>query len=349
MLDAVVGDTSPPLSPESGMDAKTSRERDIKKAFARVSRGQYKAQFTPERMADATALVERRWDHFSSGSGMLPSHGRYQWLPRQLGADMLRRKLRTGLSDDTPLSALRRPSVSHASCASHVSHVSHGSGESPMPSGMARPSDKAAAPPTQRRHLHAASYQLLRGRGVEEVVRQAAPKTTAELKALPMLAGTFVVTAAASSSPLGRASEILGKIPYWLWRVLRIHRPGSALCREKKKADQHLYECHLHGPAIAKARVSMCVPMRPFFDMPRTNLIIKTPAEKAAATSFQQRVRAKKKQAKNAKKQAIKKKRQKGDPLIALLRDDNIWCKGFSLTTGKRIPPLVRKYADSLK
>ena len=129
-------------------------------------------------------------------------------------------------------------------------------------------------------------------------------------------------------------------MPYWLWRVPRINELGSALCREKKRPDQRLYECHLYGPAVAKHATSMAVPMRPY-DVVRTNLIIKTPVEKAKdpQTKFRDRMREKRRTDKTTKQ-------RRGEPLTALLRDDNILLKGFALTTGNRIPPIVRKHME---
>ena len=67
------------------------------KSLHQVSNGKYARHLFPERVADGIAMCERRWEHFSNSKGALaPS---LQLLPHELAAELLRRKLRTGMHD----------------------------------------------------------------------------------------------------------------------------------------------------------------------------------------------------------------------------------------------------------
>jgi hypothetical protein len=90
MFNAVVGDRLPSVShAESNTGQKRRREDAVLKKLIQVTKGEFRAQFSKERLADAIALCQRDWPHFDNRLGSMPSDGRRSMLPRQLGAALL--------------------------------------------------------------------------------------------------------------------------------------------------------------------------------------------------------------------------------------------------------------------
>ena len=68
----------------------------------RVARGEYKEQFSEERLADAIAMCQRDWSHSAESSGSMPSDGSRQWLPHELAAKMRADGKRAAVVPDIP-------------------------------------------------------------------------------------------------------------------------------------------------------------------------------------------------------------------------------------------------------
>ena len=53
----------------------------------KLTKGNVKQQFSPERLADAIAICKKDWAHFANSSGTAPK--KRLWLPTQLALDMM--------------------------------------------------------------------------------------------------------------------------------------------------------------------------------------------------------------------------------------------------------------------
>ena len=72
------------------------------KHFRSASQGSFAAQFSEERLADAIAMCERRWDHFEQSSGELPASALR--LPHELAELVKKNDPRSPCSPRSPLS-----------------------------------------------------------------------------------------------------------------------------------------------------------------------------------------------------------------------------------------------------
>ena len=86
MFDKVVGQRIPEIHVESRTDQKRKREDKVLKKLIQVTKGDWKEQFSAERLADAMALCRRDWAHFDNRPGSMPEDGSRSMLPRELGA-----------------------------------------------------------------------------------------------------------------------------------------------------------------------------------------------------------------------------------------------------------------------
>ena len=84
LYKAVVRDTLPVAAAESTTRQKTARETAVLKKLRALTRGDFRDQFSAERLADAIAMCERNWEHFSESRAAMPADGRRLMLPHQL-------------------------------------------------------------------------------------------------------------------------------------------------------------------------------------------------------------------------------------------------------------------------
>ena len=261
LFDAVVRDSTPGVLATSGSGQKRKREEAVLDRLRRVARGEFKEQFSAERLADAIAMCQRDWSHFASSCGAMPSDGHRQWLPHGLAAKMR--------ADG------KRSVVVHG--------VPGGRGGSPVSAESFDASPDVAPPPmNQFAHALSKSARLARAPDVALVASAGrAARSDEEFVRAPVATGCCVVTRAAPKSPLGRASRRLASLPFWVWRVLRVFDPGSALPanRHMARAVDPTYEAHLHCPV---AGVAMTTPMRPCWDLQSGHVFLATPSEKHA-------------------------------------------------------------------
>ena len=262
LFDAVVRQSVPEVLEMSRSTQKCNREEAVLDRLRRVARGEFKEQFSEERLADAIAMCQRDWSHFATSSGAMPIDGSRQWLPHELAAKMRAAGKRAALVPGVP-AGRPRPLVS------------------PEPFDAT----PAARPPPMNQFAHALakSAQLARAPDVALVVSAGrAARSAEEFVRAPVAAGCCVVTRPAPKSLLGRASRRLAELPFWVWRVLRVFDPGSALPANSRHAAQAVdptYEAHLYCPS---AGVQMSAPMRPCWDVQNEQVFLATPAEKQA-------------------------------------------------------------------
>ena len=258
----------------------------------------YAEQFSAERLADAMAICREEWGHFASSSGAYPTHGRRHWLPTELARDMWN-------------SGKRGHQVSRSSFE--------------VPSAWMTEPD--VRPMRQRYHALGVVHGVTRGPKVMQFVSKTQVKTVAELKARPVVSGTFVVTLPGDSSSLARTCRGLQGAKFWLWKVLRVLQPGDPLppnTRHVTTTSTTTYESQLYVVVEPQLATS---PFKPLWDKLSEAHFLKTPAEKRqhhhaapGPASLKMRV-----------------------PLTAMLRPENVICGGFSLTGTQRLPAVARE------
>ena len=209
---------------------KVSREEAVLRKFRQVRAGPYAEQFSEARLADAIAMCKRDWSHFSKSCGALPADGSRQWMPHQLAAEMRRRGV-------LGVRGVRvTESVGSASSAGAVGF------------------DPATQPEPlqQRAHVLGRSLQLARSTDMQLVAGIAGgPRTAEEFKVSPVAAGSCVITRPATKTRLALLAPALQGLPFWVWRILRVIDPGSALPANSRRlaaADVIVFEAHLYSP-----------------------------------------------------------------------------------------------------
>ena len=222
----------------------------------------------------------------------------------------------------------------------------------PESSASAGPSPVVVSAPPLAQRAHQLSYQfdIARAADVElSVGTSAVPRSAEAFCHNPVAPGCFVVTRPAPKSPLGRASKTLQQLPFWVWRVLRVFDPGSALPANTLHLDtaiQPTFEAHLYCPAHG---TSMSSPLRPVWDVQSATAFLRTPAEKAA--KFLKAARkgaAKLVPAVPAGGQASAGGARVHAPLTAFLRPGNLVGGGFPLTMTSCVPQVVRTYVTKV-
>ena len=291
------------------------------KRLRKLIKGPYTAQFTPERLQDAMALLQRDWAHFAGSPGEMPMNRR--WLPQQLAVELHTRGLRPHVADGAP-GASGAP----------------GAGFDDLPAALRAPGPPP--PLIQRAHSLASRFGIVRGAAVELRTRPGPPpRTDAEFEARPLVEGHCVVTFPAPHSPLGKAVPRLATAPFWVWRILRVFQPGSVLpdnSRRIHQLDEVAFEAQLLAPTAPRgprARMHLC------WDVVPKAVFLRTPAEKAA---FKDKQAAR----------AGKRKRSRAEPLVpdrahrpltAFLRTGNVLGGAFCLTAPGAVPRFVHDYA----
>ena len=329
----IIRNTKP--QPQSSTEKEKRQERcsDVLKGLLSASKGMFKEQYE-KRLVDAIAVCEERWSHFDTSSGALPQHGRRQWLPAQLAVDMSRKHLRRlGTTAASMTTAATNPAL--------LAEVGQGWSESQI----------GQRPPPLCQRLHTLDRIHGIAHGPDVVVSQpfggAQRATFQEFLQRPMAAGMYVVSRAAPSSRVGRASPKLRNLAYWVWKILRAYDPGAALPPNSNhwhSGQIASYEAHLHAPAKGRSWKNQVV--RPVWDVQSEMQYLLTPAEKAA------RRRASQGDAANASRHAANASRPPSGsaakkihvPLAAMLRQDNIVGGPFLLTCGQRMPQIVLQF-----
>ena len=135
-------------------------------------------------------------------------------------------------------------------------------------------------PLQQRAHVLGRSLQLARSTDVQVVAGPAGgPRTADEFRVSPVAAGSCVITRPATKTKLALLAPALQGLPFWVWRILRVVDPGSALPANSRRlaaADVTVFEAHLYSPDNGTATGVM----RPVWDVQEETVFLRTPAEK---------------------------------------------------------------------
>jgi len=264
MYDSVVGVREPDIAAGTSKDARKLREDKVASALRKLTTGPYKEQFSPQRLADAIAVLEHNWRHFIDHTHAIPDRRRE--LPSALAARMRRR----GHLNDNP-------DVSRqASLASLVTEL-----RSNNPSMCAPP---RASPTHQRAHELADLHGVRRGDGVNTVaVQTQPPKTDTQFLARPVIPGSYVLTAPARYTPLAKLNKPLQTVKFWVWKVLRVFEPGASLesnNRGVSSVQERVFEAQVYC-SVDKNATDMKQPLGPCFDKFDRKLFLRNPHERA--------------------------------------------------------------------
>ena len=334
LFRAVVGDRLPILATESKSEQKTINEAESLKKLTALSKGQWKDQFSAERLADAIAVCRRDWKHFDGCPGSLPPNLCGQLLPAQLAAEMRK----AGKRDPSDLRDLRKRN-------------------SPLPPaqppiGGVRLVPLGKPPPAPRQFAHVMGDRLgvSRGDGVQLAARYGAvPKSKDEFQCRAVTLGCYVATRTFRSSPLARGSTKLTDAPFWVWRVIRVYQDGDDLdvpVGGHTSAPGTCYEAQLHWEGPYKRWL-------PCWNRMALGSLLRTEQEKTQ--------RAMKRALRYPDPASKKRKREDKDddpttenkstvktPVWSLLRPGNLAGGGFQLTRSRRLPAYVRNYVPLL-
>jgi hypothetical protein len=206
LFDSVTGGRSPNLQARSVSAQKSTREAKVIKALTAVVKGPYRQQFTPERLADALAMCDRRWEHFQSPGNLQPAD---RMLPREL-AELMRAD-RTEQSEPSQLPREVEQSAASKLLDDVVEHV-----------------------PTARQKAHTGRKVFKLGAGVP-VVKSS--KQVGDFVTQPITPGSFVATRPALHGPWAKSCPSLCKQSYWLWNIHRVIQPGGVVPGFKKPAE----------------------------------------------------------------------------------------------------------------
>ena len=222
---AVVQNKSPKLQNRGVSDCKTNRETEILKKYKAASIGRFRQQLPPERLADATAMASRNWEHFSGRNGELEPWA--LWLPHELASYLRRRGLRVGSEVHEVHGA-----QSSKSLQSVVAVAEHEEAKQ-----MASLSPDVLPPALkQRRHGAAEICSFKRGDIIEMAKTSSRAPTDSEFQARLILPGSCVMT---------RPGDLGRQLEFWVWRVVKVYQPGEALPGMGKAADEFTYQAHL--------------------------------------------------------------------------------------------------------
>jgi len=235
-----------------------------------------------------------------------------RWLPQQLALELRSRGLRP-----------RPPGAPGAP----------GAGFDDLPVALRAPGPPP--PLIQRHNILAHRFGVVAGESVQLRSRPGpTPKSDAEFEAQPLMEGRCVVTCAAPHSPLGKAVPRLAAAPFWVWRILKVFKPGNKLpdnSRHVEQLDEDVFEAQLlahRGRTGARAKLS------PVWDVIPKAVFLRTPEEKAGPKARKR----KRGHAKHLKPEVVHR------PLTAFLRTANVLGGSFSLTTTGQMPVYVFDY-----
>ena len=190
------------------------------KKLEAATKGQYKEQFSKDRLADAIAICKHEWSHFNTSEGRLNPDKR--WLPSQLASRMKHDGRRGLQSPHSQLSALAQAARSDAAIL--LDDV-----EESVPNVV------------QRCHFGRKLYGLSAGVPVKVVAQKIL--TLDEFKKRPVTLGSFVITRTAPSGKWDKKNPKLAELAFWMWNVIRVIRPGEAIPGFKNKKSLPRLSC----------------------------------------------------------------------------------------------------------
>jgi hypothetical protein len=351
-------------------EQKTKRETETKKDLLAVARGKYRDHFSASRLADAIAVCDRNWGHFNNGLGKLTEQ--QQWTPIQLARDMrakgLRAQSRTSKSNTVSTTESSESSKSSKSSLSTVaSSSSSAESLSPVAIEQQRAGELAdllptSLPPPLKRHAHSCAddlYGFKKGERVQTASVASARRVPDDLfQKQVVVPGCFVITRPAESSHWAKASSKLSRSPFWVWRVVNLHEPGTVPPGYQKACAEYIYEAELFKPVSANTG-----PWTQVWDVVGPQYM-RTKREKVGHR-LRKKARQRKRDLKKAKLDLERKRLRKRGvalervkhvkieparpsqecvPVRSYLRPCNIVGGGFSRTSSGCIPSYVRQY-----
>ena len=353
-FDAVTKGLDPPLQSRHVSDQKTKREVDVVQELQKVSQGKFGKQFTPERVADAIAMSERNWAHFSASKGELPTWART--LPHHLGSELRRRGLRHNIT---------KPMQPMESFTSPKSMMSAEYVEEQREASLLASMDPQVQPRALKFRDHSAAdvYGFQRGDRLTMMPSHAKGPSDQEFLNRHVMVGTFVLTRSATRSHWAKASVSLRRLDFWLWHIVKVYEPGTPLPGFTKTKADYTYEAHLFQPVDKRGVEGRWEQVwsvgGPTFlrtagekhkRKQKTLKKVLKPLRRLRSTPFVGAKVGKRKpkdrpaMLKRASSDKIQKERPLRMPLRSYLRPDNIIGGGFTLTPTRRIPRFAYSY-----
>ena len=289
------------------------------KDFTKLERGLFAEQYTPERLADAKAVLSHDWEHFAADPTTKDFSDPRRMLPPQLALRMMKdgkrsKSVACGFSGSAE--SARSAGVAAAVPGEGPEVASIGAGWSER---------KAVAKAlVQREHSLADLCGVIAARDVSvETAVAGAARTVAEFMALPLRIGMFVVTPGYRNYE--GASRRLEGLGHWTWKLLRLYRAGAELPRNNRnvRADtEDAWEAHLYKP-IGE---DYDAPLRGSFTKSYAHAVFLYTAEERAApvppVAAEDRLQI---------------------PVVGILRAANIIGGSFGLRADGRLPTVVRR------
>ena len=349
-FDTVTKGLEPPLQSREVSVQKTTREAEVSTELQKVCKGTFAKQFTPERLADAIAMSERNWSHFSSSKGELPAWARV--LPHHLGVELQRQ----GLRHSRPQPKSMMSSESMGSLVSPKLMMSPDYAQEEREARLLDTIEPQVQPRALKIRSHGAAdiYGFQQGQRLTSMVSSARGPSDEDFAKRLVMVGSFVLTRTASSSHWAKASAKLRELDYWMWHIVKLFEPGESLPGFTKTEVVHTCEAHLYQP-VDKQGVQgrwdkVWSKFGPTFL--RTGKE-KRKRERASQKKFhkvfkkqvgKRKLQNRKTMPRRTSTEGPQKVRPLHVPLRSYLRPDNIIGGGFMLTPGRRIPRFVHSY-----
>jgi hypothetical protein len=318
MFDEVVGQREPAFARTTDSSQKQLHHSKAARGLKKAMNGPFRDQFSADRLRDAVAMLKGDWAHFKDSPGNLPPELRR--LPHELADHMRNAGLR------------RVGEVAAGRFRSEVQSLAGLDGSRPPPSLR------------QRAHSQSHRFHILRSASTQLAARYGLAPSREEFERAPVAPGCFIATHAAPASPLGRAVPALVECPWWIWRVLDVHQPGSSLdanSRDLSHAKKETYECQLYTPGAEGDIYNR--PLRPCWDKLSRTMFLAPPGHKRRRV---QRPVAETPGDSDQDSDALENQQAESiyKPLMAFLTSRNLVGGGFMLTSTSRLPGHVRKY-----
>ena len=235
-VQAVIRGQPPPMQDRDVSDSKQTRENKVVTQMRSLSRGKLSSQFSADRLADAIAICERRWDHFKGCDGELSASALL--LPHELAAKVQKKRAQTAQQSQQSLQSERE-----------VASALVDASATRFPAGV-----------QQRHHAGADLYGFRHGNEipVAPATQQRAPSDR-EFATRLVTPGCFVLTRPAASSHWARCSPKLAKLDFWMWQVSKVYLPGQTPPGASNPVSDYTYVAQLFQPK-GKATSSKWIP-----------------------------------------------------------------------------------------
>ena len=349
-LAGVVGKRQPELQHRVVSEQKRTRESTVLEKLQKATRGPFREQFSEQRMSDAIAMCKRQWDHFKESPGKLQPAD--VLLPSELAARMKQDGRRQSVPSVQSTQSLQ-------SMQSLRSQRLPGHGGEQTSADKLLDDEVKQVPAIRQRAHNAKDLYGLSSNGPNVAAMPSsggrAPPAASFLNRR-VSRGSFVMTRPAPSGHWAKANPRLTESDFWVWRVIKLWPPGSAIPGfPNKKTDTFTYEAHLFHQTDGEGRRATWV--QSFTD--ERPVFMRTPEEKDERKRKKEDKKTRRRargvgggKTRKNKYKALKQRKKPGDdeadecltPVRCYLRPQNVIGGSFNLTSTKKVPSYVQDY-----